>query len=368
MSDGQSSGSFDDDNTICGFVGDLQHFCGVARGLVKARPECAEGPWRASEMTAADLDAMWARLEVLAVEEAQNTAAMTLDYTGELLDLHRRVVPAFHTVVLNWHCVEFYPFHTKFTPTYEAFVTAFLQSCSQDHFESFTLQEEREYTLSAYTYSHRVKPKAPEVINHSRISFGSSYLAPEPLVAAAEAVLNEHNVVLPDPFTDIRGKFKFYGLGWDYDAGHMKIYLHGEAADLPAQYRKSVSDLEGQFECSFMTHVLIAYTANIADGAVLEDKLYMYAESPADVKNVEFPSGTLNTACVCSAGDLSRGVFWQYDVTHTPKPEMSCEKWRTRLNASGQKVFDAYEAAGMRLDTLGWLGEDNFTLYFPFEP
>eukprot|EP01064_Diplonema_japonicum_P008653 TRINITY_DN1608_c0_g1_i2.p1 TRINITY_DN1608_c0_g1~~TRINITY_DN1608_c0_g1_i2.p1 ORF type:complete len:391 (+),score=77.98 TRINITY_DN1608_c0_g1_i2:59-1174(+) len=371
MSD--SEGSFDNDTSVGSFVEDLTHFCGVLQKLVTGEPKTLEGPWGKCGMTADGIDAMMNRLkdEAAAWEEDDGATGMTKDRTN-LIEVSNEVLPAFHIALLNWHCLVFYPFHERFTSEYNEYYKEFLSNISSDFLNTFLLQEEREYFLSPYSFSHRVKSTAQ---NSGRVSYGVAYEATPALIQKAKTVLKKHSIELPEAFSDMtnEGKFPFYGLGWDFGVAgeaHVKIYLHGEAADLPESHRlKRKQAEEAAITGEFSPHVLMAFTYT-ATGRMLEEKLYLYPESPKQVKDSSaIPSGTLNVAYVVSAGDLNRGEFWQLDVTHSPAPVCDpVPEWRERFNSLGQDIYDKYYTAGMRLDTLGYGGPDNFTVYFPFEP
>eukprot|EP00659_Diplonema_papillatum_P002094 gene2094-3203_t len=368
-SESGSDGSFDNDTTLGSFVEDLTYFCTVLESLSKvAGGSYLRGPFSACKNSAEDVQRHLARLAELAEEHKDTQEVMTRDSTGELVDLCGAVVPDFHTALLNWHCGEFYPFHEKFSVQYAAYVRAFLANIAEDFRNTFTLQHERDYFLSAYTYSHRVKGAA---VNHGRLSFGVAYTSTPALTQAAQAVLTEQNITLPPEVSDLNGTFKFYGLGWDYDASpaHVKFYVHGESKDLPKKYKEQKAEANGFITGEFEDHVLIAFTLACGTGEVLEEKLYLYPSSPKQVKKEkhEVPSGVLNAACVVANG-RRRGTFWQYDVTHTPHPECDCPLWRERFNEVGKAIYDKYHAQGMRLDTLAFAGSDDFTAYFPFEP
>eukprot|EP01059_Diplonema_ambulator_P010974 TRINITY_DN20971_c0_g1_i1.p1 TRINITY_DN20971_c0_g1~~TRINITY_DN20971_c0_g1_i1.p1 ORF type:complete len:369 (+),score=119.88 TRINITY_DN20971_c0_g1_i1:53-1159(+) len=368
MSD--SEGSFDNDTTVGSFLEDMIHFCGVLQKVLAGCPAAVEGPWGPCGMSIAEANEAMEKLKEL--EEKYGDEEKEMERDGEVAGWAEKVLPAFHVGLLNWHCLEFYPLHEKFTPEYNEYLKEFLKNIPKDYLETFLLQGEREYFLSAYSFSHRVKGVDQ---NSARVSYGVAYQTTPALTEKALAVFKAHNITLPDAFSDISptGKFQFYGLGWDFGVSgdaHVKIYLHGEAADLPVDYQKKRAEAqETAITGEFSPHVLIAFTYT-DKGAYLEDKLYLYPDSPSQVKDpTAIPSGTLNVAYVITSGELNRGEFWQLDVTHSPSP--ACEpipEWRERLNAQGQAIYDKYHENGMRLDTLGYGSNDNFTLYFPFEP
>eukprot|EP00755_Sulcionema_specki_P019158 Sspe_Gene.68724::Locus_40518_Transcript_1_1_Confidence_1.000_Length_1271::g.68724::m.68724 len=364
MSDSESLGDFDDDRSVSSYIEDTQHFLRVATALAE-EADIIDSPWNANT-SSTRLNELGKKLVELAKKHDKTERDLTLE-DHDVIEVADEVLPVFHTLLLNWHCKHFFPFQNHFTEAYRKYVSVFLKDSAADHRRNFMLQGERDYYLSAYTFSHRVKG---EKVNSARMSYGAASEASPELVQAALEVFKECKVVLPSPFDNVTGDFKFYGLGWDYcgDATYMKIYLHGPYENLPASLKgEMLPMLKEGFEGEVMEHSLVSFTYLVGeDGArKVEDKLYLYPQDSSLVKNV--PSGVLNSAIVLSTGEMKRGLFWQYDVTHTAPPKCDTE-WRDRFNDAGKRIYDMYYEKHMRLDTLGYENKDSFTIYFPFEP
>eukprot|EP01065_Artemidia_motanka_P029753 TRINITY_DN35836_c0_g1_i1.p1 TRINITY_DN35836_c0_g1~~TRINITY_DN35836_c0_g1_i1.p1 ORF type:complete len:422 (+),score=136.06 TRINITY_DN35836_c0_g1_i1:83-1267(+) len=359
---------FDDDRSMSSYIEDVGHFLAVLSAMAKDARVLGESSPVPNRISAQDIAAWqeaYTRVEDRLSDSDVEVVEERMD--AELRKLARDVLSGFQRVLLNWHCVNFFPFHEKFSAAYLRYVDAFCDGFADDHLQNFLLQGVRDYFLSAYSYSHRVKGAS---LNSARVSYGAAADITPRLEAALRDVLADEKVALPAPFGG-DGAFKLYGLGWDYGAkpAHIKVYLHGELADLPAGML-DVGKLGLPCGDDLRSHGLVAFTVERAkekgaQAEIVETKVYLYPTD--DAAKPEALSGVLNVAYVISVGSAARGVFQQWDVTHTEDGNETPE-WRERFNCTGQSVYDKYNQTGMRLDTLAYGGTNDFTLYFPFEP
>eukprot|EP01060_Flectonema_neradi_P005519 TRINITY_DN13687_c1_g1_i1.p1 TRINITY_DN13687_c1_g1~~TRINITY_DN13687_c1_g1_i1.p1 ORF type:complete len:367 (+),score=40.55 TRINITY_DN13687_c1_g1_i1:65-1165(+) len=366
MSDSESTASLDNDVSVESFLEDLMHFCQIVKSIGEENEANLTSPVKLTMNSAAEVEKVWTELSSLAKSHEDDATVVTEAFlTGNgkkfrcLADL---ILPDFHRSLLNWHVSNFYPFMDKFSPEYKVYWEAFLKNCSLDWQTTFMQQLEKEYFLSAYTYSHRIKG---DKINSSRISFGASSPPPSYLVKAAADVLESEKITLPEPYADLDGKFKFYGLGWDFATNHLKLYHHGESSDLPDELKAKAASARSLVTDDYEPHCLVAFTYK--GNELVEQKLYLYVTEMAHIKD-PLPTGTLNAACVLTAGQLDRGTFWQLDVTHTRAPKFDCPEWTPRFGERALEVYNKYYNRSMRLDTLGYAAPDDLTMYFPFEP
>ena len=363
----ESVASLDNDISVESFIEDLTHFCQIIRSIGKENSDYLVKPVMLTMSTMEALEKTWLEIETLTEKHDDDETAVTETYLSkdgkrfrELADL---ILPDFHRALLNWHVGTFFqPLYDNFSDEYKVYWEAFLRNCSIDWQTTFMQQLEKEYFLSAYTYSHRIKG---DKVNSTRISYGAASPPPEYLVKAAEDVLKAEKVELPEPFNNLQGKFKFYGLGWDYATSHLKTYHHGESIDLPEELKKSAASGRKLVTNDYDPHCLVAFTYNGSE--MLEQKLYLYATEMEHIKE-PLPTGTLNAACVLTAGALNRGTFWQLDVTHTRGPQFDSPEWVPRFGEKASEIYKKYYNTSMRLDTLGYAGPDDLTMYFPFEP
>jgi len=246
--------------------------------------------------------------------------------------------------LFDWHCQRFFPFHEHLT----AAEWDYLEAC----FQSAVLYPEMPHDsgydeYSVFSYSHRV---AGDQVNSSRLAYGSLEY-PDEMLAAARPVLAERGIALDPYLLDAPESF-FYGLGWDFAAGHCKVYFRIlDLAKLP------FASLHELMETTLPTEQrrqegLISYT--YVEGICHEEKVYIYPR-PEVAAYEELFQGTKGRVLMATS---RRGTLTQYDVS-SPKA------WRQRLNPAGQALVDAYAANGLPLDTIAMRDNEHFTLYFP---
>ena len=246
----------------------------------------------------------------------------------------------FHKFFFTWHCRNYFNFGQAMSKAERAFIETCFSLAHEE--ENHDWGEGPHY--SYYTYSHRVKG---ESINSSRLAYGA-VAKPEVIVPLAKEIIDERQVEI-EPYFFEDDNSKFYLLGWDFEAGHFKVYFR--IADLSKLPQQELQELLGKCEHERYDEGLVSFTYVADDeddsSKLHESKVYVYLKS----KNL--PPGAYAEAHMITS---ERGVVPQYDVS---------EDWRDRLNPTGQHLLDRYEALRQRLDTIAYQDEDNFTIYFP---
>lgn len=245
---------------------------------------------------------------------------------GALLHYHRRL--------FQWHCRQFFRFRRHLSEAEKAY----LEVCFElpDDYEE--ISETGYQHFSYYTYSHRVDG---EKVNSSRLAYGS-VIHPQPAMQAALPVLAERAIEpISDPIC------RFYGLGWDIDAGQFKVYYRcPDMVRLP----DSLHDLTAPYDLgNYRSEGLISFTYQ-GQNQLCERKVYLYPLDGSDL-----PSGASGQAAMLTD---ARGNVPQYDVEESAS-------WEHRLNPTGQQILRLYRSLGEELDTIAYQDPDHFTLYFP---
>lgn len=255
----------------------------------------------------------------------------------------KRKVRRVHQRFFQWYNDTFYPIQQHLTPT----ELAYIQRCFSLSTWFSERAEESDYEeFSYFTYSHRVRG---DQVNSSRIAFGS-VANPDEMLLAAMPVIQERKIEL-DPYFLIHENARFYGLGWDLDEGHFKVYFR--LIDLDALPQPSLKKLLQQTLPRALRRPegLVSFT--YINNQLFEEKVYAYP-LPNNHGDELFPGAKGRVLMATSR----RGVITQYDVSKT-------EQWRNKLNPAGQKLIDTYAQQGYTLDTIVLTDNDQFTLYFP---
>jgi hypothetical protein len=152
-------------------------------------------------------------------------------------------------------------------------------------------------------------------------------------------------------FVDDPNSF-FYGLGWDIDEGHLKVYFRLLDLDEMPQ-----TELRGLLEMTLpreqrRAEGLVSFT--YVGSALYEQKVYVYP-LPSSSEEALLFSGIKGRVLMATS---RRGVVTQYDVSSTGT-------WREKLNEAGKALIDTYARRGYTLDTIVMEDADHFTLYFP---
>ena len=195
--------------------------------------------------------------------------------------------------------------------------------------------------FSSFTYSHRVKGTE---VNSSRIAYGSVQ-HPEKALQAALPVLEERGIeVFPEIAESENARFG--GLGWDIEDNQFKIYYRWLGLrNLPDMLAPLVEEIdldEHREEC------LLSFT--YVNNELDEKKVYLYPKVER-----ELPDGVANETWMVTS---KRGLVHQYDLYYP-------SNWANKLNKTGRDIIRQYRARGQGLDTINYVNENDFTLYFP---
>jgi hypothetical protein len=251
-------------------------------------------------------------------------------------------VAKIHRRFFQWYCQTFYPLRDNLSQTEWEYLEACFQT-AETFCEIPSSSSYEEY--SYYTYSHRVNG---EQVNSSRFAYGtvvnSQKVLPYSLAVIAERELSIDPYFIEDPNS------LFYGLGWDFEAGHFKVYFR--ILDLEQLPHPSLHKLLENIPAERRCEGLVSFT--YLGKAVIEEKIYAYPLPCLESSGELFP-GTKGRTFMATS---TRGIITQYDVSTT-------KLWKQRLNPTGQAIIEKYAKQGYTLDTIAIQDPDNFTLYFP---
>ncbi|MCB9643788.1 MAG: hypothetical protein H6728_12005 [Myxococcales bacterium] len=255
----------------------------------------------------------------------------------------KRKAKSIHQSFFQWYCETFFPIQEHLTPNELAYV----QRCFDIHGWFAERAPESSYEeFSYFTYSHRVRG---DQVNSSRIAFGS-LTKPDEMFVAAAPILKERKIEV-DPYFLIHENSRFYGIGWDLDEQHLKVYFRLLDLDLLPQTSLRTLLQQTLPREQRRPEGLVSFT--YIGNQLHEEKVYAYP-LPLEHGGELFPGAKGRVLMATS----QRGVITQFDVSST-------EAWRKKLNPAGQKIIDAYAQQGYTLDTIVLTDDDNFTLYFP---
>lgn len=241
-----------------------------------------------------------------------------------------RSLLAYHRQLFRWHCRHFFNFRRHLHPT----ELAYLNRCFTLPTDFVEISDGGYEGFSYYTYSHRVKN---EEVNSSRFAYGSVSQPKEALMAALP-VLEQRGIKVPNYLLE---ETHFYGLGWDFQADHFKVYFRcSDWSQLPSEYACLTAGHDLQ---SHRKEALISRTYAGFDN--FEAKVYLY---PLDEQQ----------AGLAQMMTTQRGQVNQLDLGENPE---KCPP----LNSTGQAIVAKYREIGEELDTIAYTNENDFTLYFP---
>ena len=245
--------------------------------------------------------------------------------------------------------------------------------------------------MSSFTWSHRSSSKTTS----ARFACGTTSQE-EPFATAARAVMDERGISLEDilsSMSSIEGGgdekqetemladiLSFYGLGWDFESRHFKLYLmvHGLPNGLPKRYAAMAKtelarvgidikhvkvEQHGLISLTYHNEEQMCIVGNAgtvckendnSEGSIVgastlhEEKVYVY---PSQETAMEFahsvPGVTAldgkTTANVAWLLASKRGFVAQFDTVITPD---SAAHWRKLLGAKGAQIMDDYESIG----------------------
>jgi hypothetical protein len=207
---------------------------------------------------------------------------------------------------------------------------------------------------STVSYSHRVRG---DKVNSSRVAYGSlrhrdRLRQPMERILRSRGISPEVMGNLPDAF----------GLGWDIEAGHLKVYIHLRSL-AGIEDREAARLVRKVGETKVHDFGLVSYT--FEGPRLSERKVYVALREPRPAQVRDYPFRDLITHTNFMITDR-RGIVPQVDLK---SGELDGKRY---LNAAGRKVCEAYQRAMGReltardasVDTLAYQGPDELTLYF----
>lgn len=240
----------------------------------------------------------------------------------------------YHRSLFQWHCRHFFNFRRRLHRTEKDY----LEACFRLPSGYKEISEGGYAHFSYYTYSHRVKGNS---VNSSRLAYGS-VAHPKEAYQAALPVLEYRGIVTPESMSLNN---RFYGLGWDIEEDQFKLYfrtldwvaMKGEFRELAGNHSPETHRREALLSITYQ------------GGQIEERKLYLY---PLD----EFlPNGVQGFARMMTD---RRGEVGQMDLDPSDPRDHT-------FNAVGQAIIEKYREVGEPLDTVAYVDENDYTLYFP---
>jgi hypothetical protein len=351
--------------------------------------------------------------------------AMPLSKLGPIV---RACGSLFQRVLFNWEVgrADALAFYDNLLVSEKRYVETFFELYGFEHY-NFHFGLWYGNRMSSFTWSHRSKSNgksarfacgttsqeapfeaaAQAVLEERGISLDgvllkkkSSLATAAGAVADAEAAKGEGKLDEQEEEKDIADALSFYGLGWDFESRHFKLYLmvHGLPDGLPDRYSMLAKEQLAAAGIDIARvqveqHGLISLTyrqegnvdvcvgadggacdekegqggAVVAASTLHEEKVYVYptaattvafAQSVPDVTALDGKT-TANVAWLLAS---KRGFVAQFDTIITPE---SAAHWRKLLGEKGSKIMDEYEGIGMKLETVAFQDKSSWTLYFP---
>lgn len=243
----------------------------------------------------------------------------------------------YHRYLFQWHCRKFFRFRRHLSAVEKDYL-----ECCFALAESFREISDSGYEhFSYYSYSHRVQG---DKVNSSRLAYGSIHKYGEALQAALP-VLKERQIQV-DPYFLESAQSKFYGLGWDLLEEQFKVYFRVQPLQLLPQSLNHL--LEDYVLDDHRDEGLVSFT--FTRNQLSESKVYLYPKS-----SLNLPTGAQGQASMLSD---RRGLVKQYDLS---QPGL----WAERISLPGQNILRLYLELDEGLDTIQFVDEQNYTLYFP---
>lgn len=232
--------------------------------------------------------------------------------------------------LFTWHCQEIYPFHERLSTTELEYIEGCIRHSYWEVLRTpFSLWDPLLSKLSFFSYSQRI---AKNKVNKSRIAYGATIL-PSQVYPLALKVINERGLKPPKLNDDIT----FYGLGWDIEEGHLKVYYRfNDIRKIPDEFQlltKTSTD-------EYLDQGLISWIYS-KDNTILERRIYRYPKSGEE-------------AHLISDRRMDRQVDSKVD-----------DKWKDQINQEGRDILALYGRHNHLLDTITMKDKDHFTLYFP---
>ena len=347
--------------------------------------------------------------------------AMPLSTLGPII---RGCGSLFQRILFNWEVgrADAVAFYDNLLISEKRYVETFFELYGYEHYY-FHFGLWYGNRMSSFTWSHRSKSKSKS----ARFACGTTSQE-EPFAIAAQAVLDERQISLDDVFVQpktagkgesaetvsaatkemMKTSLSFYGLGWDFESRHFKVYLmvHGLPDGLPERFAALATEQLSAAgidlsQVQVEQHGLISLTyhhsegvgvcveadgssrecengvaadagnvddrADVGASTLHEEKVYVYPTSETamafakSVPDVTALDGKM-TANVAWLLASKRGFVAQFDTIITPE---SSAHWRELLGDKGSKIMDEYESIGLKLETVAFQDKNSWTLYFP---
>jgi hypothetical protein len=153
------------------------------------------------------------------------------------------------------------------------------------------------------------------------------------------------------------GDYGPYGLGWDFEEDHFKVYY--------AVRQPRFLELDGALTLYQSTDApvdrIVGLSHTWQKGILLEKKVYLYPTEDKG-RGLLSPLAPFETWVDRVAMMVSdrRGVEYQIDLSDGDVKDIG-----RYLNAAGRRVLDAYGGIGGHVDAMTWKTPQRYTLYFP---
>jgi tetratricopeptide (TPR) repeat protein len=335
------------------------------RYMIDQKPRAAGAPLRWEGGSLLD------ELEALEAANRESPGILShQSFTDRLMELFQRTL-------FNWYNNRWYNVHAELLPEDIEYIEFFCRMYGKE-FRAFNL--DGSWTgnrMSSYTYSHTLAV-GDDYVESSRFRFGTVKYFEEFWSVGEKALLARGITLNPYYLEGLgKGKFSFYGLGWDVEKGLFKVYLMFH--DYKAIPKRIRDHAETGVESLCLKHGLVSFTyknnslmiaqesdieigkydASVSAAQIAEEKVYVYPKKVKQAKDagLEVPSYTGTLALMFSS---TRGMISLYDLERC----RLCA-WRSQFPPEGLEVADAWSNVGLPLETISYQSSTEYSMYFP---
>jgi len=245
-----------------------------------------------------------------------------------------------HYFLFNWYCKNYFNLKKRLTQNELKYIFNIFNH-SPIELLNKTMDNKR---LSFITYSHIISKNNKTNIQSGRFSIGS-ILFPDLAFTYALDILKERSIILPKFL--LTKKYKFGGLGWDFNKDYFKIYfrcLHRNFLNTHKDIIQNINDkrieriLKEYKTKKYWKEGILSFTYK--NNKLIERKIYVY---PKYMKN-KYVTYMLSD---------KRGLIKQTDI----------HKYEGK-NLYEKELINSYEKINIKLDTIS-KDKDSTIFYFP---
>ena len=233
--------------------------------------------------------------------------------------------------------------------------------------------------MSGYSYSHLFDTTSEDISTLKRSRIGTTINFKEMWIAAKN-VLDDYKIDLDADIVKHLNKnqghgslYSFHGLGWDTDekdhSNHPKLKIFIMYHNYNALDQKYTNMLEPGISLFCLEHGLLSFVheinhdthgASITTTTQSETRIILYPKDVSDARDagLDVPAYTGTTALMFTSGE--RGLIPLYDLERN----RLCA-WYSQFPKNAASVVDQWSHIGGNLETVSYVSDTKFALYFP---